>query len=97
MDISQERLTARLGSEMKILIDSRIPPEERPHRDIGWEGRFYGQAYEIDGVTYVKGSVRAPGIFVRARIVEAQAYNLIAEVVHDSDRDLPGAVGAARD
>jgi len=82
---------------MKILIDSRIPPEERPHRDIGWEGRFYGQAYEIDGVTYVKGSVRAAGVFVRARIVEAQAYNLIAEVVHDSERDLPGAVEAARD
>jgi ribosomal protein S12 methylthiotransferase len=97
MDISQERLTARLGGEMKILIDSRIPPDERPHRDIGWEGRFYGQAYEIDGVTYVKGSVRAPGGFVRARIVEAQAYNLIAEVVHDSDCDRPCAVGAARD
>lgn len=61
MDISQERLTSRLGGEMKILIDSRIPPDERPHRDIGWEGRFYGQAYEIDGVTYVKGIVRRPG------------------------------------
>jgi ribosomal protein S12 methylthiotransferase len=82
MDISQERLTARLGSEMKILIDSRIPPDERPHPNIEWEGRFYGQAYEIDGVTYVKGSVRSPGVFVRARIVEAQAYDLIAEVVH---------------
>ncbi len=82
MDISQERLTARLGSEMRILIDSRIPPDERPHPNIEWEGRFYGQAYEIDGVTYVKGSVRASGVFVRARIVEAQAYDLIAEVVH---------------
>ena len=82
MDISQERLTARLGSEIKILIDSRIPPDERPHRNIEWEGRFYGQAYEIDGVTYVKGIVRSPGVFVRARIVEAQAYDLIAEVVH---------------
>ncbi len=97
MDISQERLTARLGSEMKILVDSRIPPGERPHRDIGWEGRFYGQAYEIDGVTYVKGSVRSAGVFVRARIVEAQAYNLIAEVVHDSGRPLPGAAATALD
>jgi ribosomal protein S12 methylthiotransferase len=97
MDISQERLTARLGSEMKILVDSRIPPDERPHRSIGWEGRFYGQAYEIDGVTYLKGSVRSPGIFVRARIVEAQAYNLVAEVVHDSERALPGPAAGARD
>jgi tRNA A37 methylthiotransferase MiaB len=81
MDISQDRLTARLGSEVKILIDARIPPEERPHRDIEWEGRFYGQAYEIDGVTYVRGAVRSPGALVRARIVEAQAYDLIAETV----------------
>jgi len=81
MDISQDRLTARLGSEMKILIDARIPPGERPRRDIEWEGRFYGQAYEIDGVTYVKGSVRSPGAVVRARIVEAQAYDLVAETV----------------
>jgi ribosomal protein S12 methylthiotransferase len=81
MDIAQDRLTARLGSEMKILVDARIPAGERPARNIEWEGRFYGQAYEIDGVTYVKGTVRAPGSFVRARIVEAQAYDLIAEIV----------------
>ncbi len=81
MDISHDRLTARLGSEMKILVDARIPPGERPARDIEWEGRFYGQAYEIDGVTYVKGSVRSTGALVRARIVEAQAYDLIAETV----------------
>ncbi len=80
MDISQDRLTARLGSEMKILVDARIPPGERPRRDMEWEGRFYGQAYEIDGVTYVKGGVRAPGSVVRARIVEAQAYDLVAEI-----------------
>lgn len=97
MDISQERLTARLGSEMRILVDARIPLDERPLRNIGWEGRFFGQAYEIDGVTYLKGSVRSPGIFVRARIVEAQAYNLVAEVVHHSDRTSPGAAATARD
>jgi ribosomal protein S12 methylthiotransferase len=96
MDISQERLTGRLGSEIKILVDSRIPPDERPHRNIAWEGRFYGQAYDIDGVTYVKGDVRAPGVFVRARVVEAQAYDLVAEVVHDSKRALSGEARTAR-
>jgi ribosomal protein S12 methylthiotransferase len=82
MDISQERLTSRLGNEMRILVDARIPADERPRSDIEWEGRFYGQAYEIDGVTYLRGAVRSSGSFVRARIVEAQAYDLFAEVVH---------------
>ena len=79
MDISQERLRARLGSELALLVDAALAPDERPHRNVASVGRFYGQAYEIDGVTYLKGNVGSPGRFVRARIVEAQAYDLIAE------------------
>ena len=80
MDISQEHLSERLGSELKVLIDAALPADERPHRNIGRAGRFYGQAYDVDGVTYLKGNTGAPGTFVRARIIEAQAYNLIAEI-----------------
>jgi ribosomal protein S12 methylthiotransferase len=86
MDISQERLASRVGNEMSVLVDARIPSDERPRPDIEWEGRFYGQAYEIDGVTYVRGGVTSSGSFVRARIVEAQAYDLFAEVVHAGPR-----------
>jgi ribosomal protein S12 methylthiotransferase len=79
MDISQDRLRARLGSELAVLVDATLPPDERPHRNVASVGRFYGQAYEIDGVTYLRGNVGSPGRFVRARITEAQAYDLIAE------------------
>ena len=82
MDISQERLNARLGSEIKILVDSTLPRDERPYPSLRWVGRFYGQAYEIDGVTYLKGAVGGAGSFVHARVCEAQAYDLIAEVTH---------------
>ncbi|HEY5132834.1 MAG TPA: 30S ribosomal protein S12 methylthiotransferase RimO [Candidatus Krumholzibacteriaceae bacterium] len=82
MDISQERLRARLGSELAVLVDAALAPDERPHRNVASVGRFYGQAYEIDGVTYLKGNVGSPGRFVRARIIEAQAYDLIAEPSH---------------
>jgi ribosomal protein S12 methylthiotransferase len=82
MDISQERLNARLGSEIRILVDSTLARDERPHHSLERVGRFYGQAYEIDGVTYLKGAVAGPGSFVRARVCEAQAYDLIAEVTH---------------
>jgi ribosomal protein S12 methylthiotransferase len=80
MDISHERLNGRLGSELDILVDVALSADERPHRNIRWAGRFYGQAFDVDGVTYLRGSAAAPGAFVRARIVEAQAYDLVAEV-----------------
>ncbi|MGD1049382.1 MAG: 30S ribosomal protein S12 methylthiotransferase RimO [Candidatus Krumholzibacteriaceae bacterium] len=82
MDISQERLRARLGEELAVLVDAELAPDERPHRNVASVGRFYGQAYEIDGVTYLKGNAGSPGRFVRARIIEAQAYDLIAEPSH---------------
>jgi tRNA A37 methylthiotransferase MiaB len=79
MDVSQERLAARLGSEVAVLVDAALPARERPRRDVEWVGRFYGQAYDIDGVTYLAGGAGSPGRFVQARIVEAQAYDLVAE------------------
>jgi len=82
MDISQERLGARLGSELRILVDGALDADDRPRRDIAWAGRFYGQAYDVDGITFLKGNAAAPGTFVRARIIEAEAYDLIAEVIH---------------
>jgi ribosomal protein S12 methylthiotransferase len=80
MDVSQERLAARLGSELAVLVDAALPRDERPRRDIAWVGRFWGQAYEVDGVTYLRGNPGGAGRFVRARIVEAQAYDLVAEL-----------------
>lgn len=80
MDISQERLSERIGSEIRILVDSALPVPERPLSDIRWVGRFFGQAFEVDGVTYLRGPVPGPGALVRGRVCEAQAYDLIAEV-----------------
>lgn len=81
MDISQERLNARLEKDLTILVDAALPASERPHRDIGWVGRFFGQAFDVDGVTYLRGTVAGPGTLVRARVREAQAYDLVAEVI----------------
>lgn len=78
MGISEERLAARVGTELEVLVDEAVPEEERPDERSRWAGRFYGQAHEIDGLTYVRGDVR-PGALVRARIVEAGPYDLFAE------------------
>lgn len=84
MDISHERLKARVDSRERILVDGMLEESERPSPDIWGIGRFYGQSYEIDGVTYLSGKVVTPGRFASGRILEAEAYDLFASI----DRDL---------
>jgi len=80
LDISHERLSARVGSELDVLVDAAVGDEERPQPEIEWVGRYYGQAYDVDGVTYLKGRTVRPGDFVRAKVLEAQPYDLIAKI-----------------
>jgi len=41
-------------------------------------GRFYGQAPEIDGLTYLSGRPAAAGSFAKARVTDAEAFDLFA-------------------
>jgi ribosomal protein S12 methylthiotransferase len=84
MDISHERLGARIGGRETILVDGLLEEDERPSPDVWGIGRFYGQSYEIDGVTFLSGTELAPGRFASGRILEAEAYDLFASI----DRDL---------
>ena len=83
MDISQSRLEQRRDNCEKILVDRPIGVDESPGEEIWGVGRFYGQAYEIDGVTYLSGEKADPGDFLQARIVEAGAYDLFARIERD--------------
>lgn len=80
MDISAERLSERVGADETILVDEVFKEGERPAPSIWGVGRYYGQAYEVDGVTFLTGKQRAPGEFVNARIEEHTAYDLIARI-----------------
>ena len=84
MDISHERLGSRVGGRETIIVDGLLDEEERPGPDIWGVGRFYGQSFEIDGVTFLSGTEVAPGRFASGRILEAEAYDLFASI----DRDL---------
>jgi ribosomal protein S12 methylthiotransferase len=42
------------------------------------EGRWYGQAPGIDGVTYLTDGRVAPGSLVRARVTQGSDYDLAA-------------------
>jgi ribosomal protein S12 methylthiotransferase len=56
-----------------VLVD-RFSDEEQM-----WEGRYEGQAPEIDGVVYLRGKTLAPGMFVQVEVTEATEYDLIGE------------------
>jgi ribosomal protein S12 methylthiotransferase len=71
--IAWERQDTLRGAVLDVLVDG---PSEDPA--FAWEGRTAGQAPEIDGVVYLRGSF-TPGRFARTRIVEVQGYELVGE------------------
>jgi ribosomal protein S12 methylthiotransferase len=67
---------ARLGTEVDLLVDG--PSPDHP---LVLQGRIAGQAPDIDAVTYLTEcdpSRFVPGELIRARIVSARGYDLVA-------------------
>jgi ribosomal protein S12 methylthiotransferase len=71
--IAWDRSRKLIGTVQEVLVDG---PSQDPA--FAWEGRTAGQAPEIDGVVYLRGRFEA-GRFARARVVEAQGYELVGE------------------
>lgn len=71
--ISADILAQYEDTEQLVLVDRAH--EEWPGLHVG---RCWFQAPEADGVTYISGEGVAPGALVRARIHEAQTYDLVA-------------------
>lgn len=79
--ISFERNAMCIGREVEVLVDHLIK-DDPEHVAVG---RTAGQAIDVDGVTHLTGlDVCAPGDFVRARVVDAHDYDLVAEIVGPS-------------
>ena len=75
--ISLDHNLALVGSEATVLVDDIVDDDP----DFAGVGRTVGQAVDVDGVTHLRTArpLRA-GEMVRARIVEALDYDLVAEV-----------------
>ena len=71
--ISRERGEAMVGREIEVLVEGESSESEHL-----MEGRWYGQAPGIDGVTYLADGRVAPGSLVRARVTQASDYDLAA-------------------
>ena len=75
-------MSDQIGKNHSILVDRRVdesaPTGANPGCDFA--GRYYGQAFEIDGEVYIKGEGIEVGEFVNARITDADAFDMEAEV-----------------
>jgi ribosomal protein S12 methylthiotransferase len=80
---------SRIGSEVQVLIDGRSPEHE-----LVLQGRLEGQAPDIDPVVFLTdcaAEAYAPGQLIRAKIVGARGYDVIAMPVGAGDAVKPGS------
>ena len=74
-DISADILAEMEGREIDVLVDTRT--------ETAVSGRWYGQAPEIDGITWLAGSGPLPGTIGRAVVERSEAYDLFARPAGD--------------
>jgi ribosomal protein S12 methylthiotransferase len=78
-DISWAYNQTLIGQHLRVLIDGFSDDEQM------WEGRYEGQAPEIDGVVYVQSEQLTAGTFVHIEVTEATEYDLIGRPVEALD------------
>ena len=83
MEVAQQvsliKNRAMVGREIDVLVESSSTPREG--YDTGFVvGRSYRDAPEVDGLVLLEGDF-APGDFVRAKVTQALAYDLVASPV----------------
>lgn len=77
--ISRRKNRALIGRSLDVLVEG--PSSES---ELVLVGRYFGQAPEVDGCVYLSGGPTAPGCMVRATVIEARDYDLVAEVAPDA-------------
>lgn len=80
-EIHAEKMNEMLGQTLKVLVDGVSPEHE-----LITEGRYYGQAPEVDGKVYLSyencdRDVADTGEFVEVEIIEASEYDLVGRVL----------------
>lgn len=74
--IAREENQRMIGREIEVLVEG--PSEEH---ELVMQGRHAGQAPDIDGHVYLSEGEVSVGAIVRARVVQASDYDLVADVI----------------
>ncbi|MGB8329534.1 MAG: 30S ribosomal protein S12 methylthiotransferase RimO [Polyangiales bacterium] len=85
--ISRGRLELRIGTELDVLVEGVSDESE-------WllQGRWWGQAPEVDGSVYLANGTARPGEIRRVLVTDAADYDLMADFI-----DIPGGRDAPPD
>jgi len=76
-DLATERSEALVGSDVDVVVDGKGIDGE-------WTGRTAGDAPDVDGTIRLEGPHLEPGLFGRATVTEAWAYDLYGWLI-DAD------------
>ena len=76
--ISADLHSDMVGRTMKVLVEG-VSDET----DLLLQGRTYGQAPDIDGMTYINEGYAAPGSIVNCEIVDSGDYDLVARILEN--------------
>jgi len=83
--ISRDRLELRIGTELEVLVEG-VSDES----DFLLQGRWWGQAPEVDGSVYLANGTAKAGEFRKVLVTDAADYDLMADFVDASGaRDAP--------
>lgn len=83
--ISRAKLKARIGTEIEVLVDG--PSSES---EFLLEGRYWGQAPEVDGKVFLANGSARPGEIRKALVTAAADYDLVADLLgEDGSHDSP--------
>jgi len=85
--ISRERLDLRIGTELDVLVEG-VSDES----DLLLQGRWWGQAPEVDGSVYLANGTAHAGEIRRVLVTDAADYDLMADFI-----DAPGGRDAPPD
>lgn len=75
--ISLENNQNMVGKRFEVLVEG-LSRES----DLLLQGRWHGQAQEIDGIVLINDGDASPGQFVEVEITEALPYDLVGGIVH---------------
>ena len=83
--LSRARLQARIGTELDVLVEGISDESE-----LLLQGRWWGQAPEVDGSVYLANGLAKPGEIRRVLVTDAADYDLMADFLGaDGERDAP--------
>jgi ribosomal protein S12 methylthiotransferase len=75
-ELSAGRNASRVGERLEVLVEGT-----HPDTDLLLQGRFSGQAPEIDGQVIINDGTAAAGEFVTVEVTEAHPYDLVGRLV----------------